>query len=47
MEVWIGFLFLAFLSGARVARRGRPERVMWVLAASFVVAGLFLFERFA
>jgi hypothetical protein len=47
VEVWITFLFLAFVSGARVARRDRKERVMWMLAASFAVAGLFMFERFA
>jgi hypothetical protein len=47
VEVWIAFLFFAFLSGARVARRDSRERVIWVLIACVAVAGLFMFERFA
>lgn len=47
MEVWIAFLLLAFLSGARVTRRGRDERTIWVLMGCVMVAGILMFERFA
>lgn len=47
MKVWIAFLLLSFLSGAYATRTGRKERASLVLAGCAMVAGLFMFERFA
>jgi biotin transporter BioY len=47
VELWIAFLLLAFLSGARATRRERKERVIWMLLVCVMAAGLFMFERYA
>jgi hypothetical protein len=47
VRVWIAFLLLAFLAGARATRADRRERALWSLVACFTVAGLYMFERFA
>lgn len=47
MHVLIVFLLLSFLSGASAAKSGRQERAVWALAGCVVVAGLYMFQRFA
>lgn len=46
MRIWIAFLFISFLVGARLARRGRDGRTIWMLATCVAVALLLNLERF-
>ena len=41
------FLFVSFLLGARAAKTGRADRVGLIVVGCTLVAGLFLFQRFA
>lgn len=46
MQVWIAFLLVSFVLGARAERPGRRERPLLILAGCVVVAALFTFQRF-
>ena len=46
MQVWISFLLLSFVFGARAARPGRRERPFLILTGGLLVAVVFTFQRF-
>jgi hypothetical protein len=46
VQIWIVFLLVSFVFGARAAGSGRRERPVLILLGCLVVAALFTFERF-